>query len=232
MNETSTKLQKDYLDQVVSAVKAALHDDKMRSLNQRAIQAKLWQNRLISSYMGELRRTEDAIRSEIMEKFSSLIFRFQEHALGTTLARSGVLSDPRISAGSSLDDKGGFDIVCLDAKERLYLILKNYGWLEEFFRYNPEHFYENSFQFVDRIPPKTLPVKVNVVGLGIGGSLAVSGLAKAGIEVSGFDKRSRSGARSVSSRYQNASWRGKTVQILRRMNFDSSYTELLLQHMK
>ena len=215
MNESPTRLQKDYLNQVVEAVKVALHDEKMRSLNQRAIQAKLWQNRLISSYMGELRRTEDCIRSEIMSKFSSLIFRFHEHALATTLARSGVLSDPRISAGSSLDEKkDDFDIACLDAKERLYLILKNYGWLEEFFRYNPEHFYENSFQFVDRIPPKQLPVKVNVVGLGIGGSLAVSGLAKAGIEVLGVDKRSRSGARSVSSRYQNASWRGKTVQLL------------------
>ena len=206
------QLQKDQLDQVVETVKDALQDEKMRSLNQRAIQAKLWQNRIISSYMGDLRRTEDAIRSDIMNKISSLIFRFQEHALDTTLARSGVLSDPRINAGSSLDGKDSLDIFCLDAKERMYLILKNYKWMEEFFRYNPEHFYENSFQFVDRIPPKKLPVKVNVVGLGIGGSLAVSGLAKVGIEVSGYEKRSRNGARSVSSRYQNASWRGKIAK--------------------
>jgi len=50
-------------------------------------------------------------------------------------------------------------------------------------------------------------VKVKVVGLGIGGSLAVSGLRKNGIEtVVGYKKRAKRGPRSVTSRFQNASW--------------------------
>jgi hypothetical protein len=53
---------------------------------------------------------------------------------------------------------------------------------------------------------------VRVVGLGIGGSVLVSGLAKHGIEaVVGYEKRSEKGPSSVTSRYQNASWRAYDV---------------------
>jgi len=92
------------------------------------------------------------------------------------------------------------------------MILKNFEWLKDFFRLHPLHFYENSFQFVDRIPKKKLPVKVKVIGLGIGGSIAVSGLAKHGIEsAQGYEKRAEKGPRSVTSRFQNASWRAYDI---------------------
>jgi hypothetical protein len=60
------------------------------------------------------------------------------------------MEDERIHMGSSLHETKAFDLFCLDAKERLYLLLNQYGWLQEFFRDFPEHFYENSFQFVHR----------------------------------------------------------------------------------
>jgi hypothetical protein len=114
----------------------------------------------------------------------------------------------------------------LDAKERLYLILKHYDWLSEFFRFYPLHFYENSFQFVDRIPEKKLPVKVKVIGLGIGGSMALSGLAKAGVSsVVGYEKRNESGPRSVGSRYQNASWRA--YDVAEKLLDDEAYQHLI-----
>ena len=72
----------------------------------------------------------------------------------------------------------------------------------------PIHYYENSFQFVNHIPHKPLQVKVKVVGLGIGGSICLSGLAKHGVTTAvGFEKRPATGPRGVTSRYQNASWR-------------------------
>jgi len=74
------------------------------------------------------------------------------------------------------------------------------------------HFYENSFQFVDRIPDKKLRIRVNVIGLGIGGSVCASGLAKHGVEkVVGYEKRSERGPHGVAGRYQNASWRAYDV---------------------
>ena len=199
----------------------------MRSLNNRAIQAKIWQIPSVSNYMSDLRRAEEVIRQQIMTNMSRLIYQFHERAIDVTLAHAGILADHRVHAGLSLDhySKAGggaaskqdqqetsCDILCLDAKERLYLILKEYDWIKDFFRVYPQHFYENSFQFVDRIPPKHLPVKVKVVGLGIGGSLAVSGLKKHGIPtVIGYDKRARDGPRSVTSRFQNASWRAYDI---------------------
>lgn len=186
--------------------------------------------------MTDLRQPEAMLRNKIMQLFSKMIYRLQEHSLDVTLARAGVIKHDQVHAGSSLDHTAttsnstsirnttrtatatssstanSFDILCLDSKERLYLILKQYDWLKEFFHLFPQHFYENSFQFVHRIPPKKLPVKVKVVGLGIGGSLAVSGLKKVGIEcVTGYDKRCRNGPRSVTSRFQNASWRAYDI---------------------
>jgi len=163
--------------------------------------------------MTDLRQQEEVIRQEIMHKMSYLVSQFHEHSVDVTLARAGIVADDRVHAGSSLDSKADFfDLFCLDAKERMYLILKEYDWIKDFFRFNPQHFFENSFQFVDRIPKKPLPVKVKVIGLGIGGSLAVSGLRKNGIEnVIGYDKRERDGPRSVTSRFQNASWRAYEI---------------------
>lgn len=218
--------QKDELDQVVASLKEALRDPELRQLSQRAVQAKVWHLQpKVSAMMQRLRKDEEVLRQQIMVQMSELIYKFHEHTLDTTLARAGILQDQRVGAGSSLDKTESFDLFCLDAKERLYLIMKEYDWLKEFFRLYPLHFYENSFQFVDRIPNKKLKVKVAVVGLGIGGSMAVSGLAKAGIAVTGLEKRKEQGVSSVGSRYQNASWRAYDVAA--KMLDEQAYEELV-----
>lgn len=178
--------------------------------------------------MAELRRAEEALRHEIMKSMSQLIHKFQEYSIDVTLARAGILSDSRVHAGSSLEqyDSLDFDILCLDAKERLYMVLNQYDWLRDFYRFYPQHFYENSFQFVERIPKKKLHVKVKVVGLGVAGSLAVSGLKKNGVDtVIGYDRRARNGPRSVTSRFQNASWRA--YDIAEKMLDEESFQHLV-----
>jgi len=227
MASTVNGLSKERLDEVVDAIKKALSDDDMRALSQRAVQGKVWHYQpAVAAYLTELRHSEEAVREEIMKQISSLVYRFHEHTIDATLARAGILTDDRVHAGSSLDKKEAFDLFCLDAKERLYLILKQYGWLHDFFRNYPQHFYENSFEFVHRIPTKKLKVKVKVVGLGIGGSMAVSGLAKAGVQsVVGYEKRDESGARRVGSRYQNASWRA--YDIAERLLDEPAYEHLI-----
>jgi hypothetical protein len=203
---------KEELDDVVQCLKKALSDPELRKLNQRAVQATVWhQHPQVSGLMMRLRRNEEAVRQQIFAATSELIFKFHQHSVKASLARAGILQDNRVHLGSSLEQPGSFDLFCLDAKERLYLILENYGWLEDFFRLYPLHFYENSFQFVSKIPPKKLKVKVTVIGLGVGGSMAVSGLAKHGVEVVGYEKRNETGPSSVGSRYQNASWRAYNV---------------------
>jgi hypothetical protein len=206
---TSTIVTKEILDEVVDSLKKALADEDIRVLSQRAVQCKVWHLcPKVSAVMQNLRMEEDVVRKKVMVTLSKLVYRFHEFTLDTTLARAGILKDKRIHQGSSLDKKEAFDLFCLDAKERLYLIMDKHGWLQDFFRLYPLHFYENSFQFVSNIPQKKLKVKVKVFGLGIGGSMAASGLAKAGVEsVCAYEKRKESGPSSVGSRYQNASWR-------------------------
>jgi hypothetical protein len=201
------------LDKVVHAIASTLADPQMRALSQRAVQGKVWHLQpAVSAMLSDLRGEEEQVRRSLLDRTSALVYKFHEQGLDATLARAGLTQDARVHAGSSLDQKETFDLFCLDAKERLYMTLKNYDWLKDFFRLYPLHFYENSFQFVDRIPTKKLKVKVKVVGLGIGGSVAVSGLAKSGIEtVVGYEKRGEKGPRSVSSRYQNASWRAYDI---------------------
>eukprot|EP00934_Nitzschia_sp_Nitz4_P006664 Nitzschia sp. Nitz4//scaffold9_size221794//205220//206935//NITZ4_001386-RA/size221794-processed-gene-0.294-mRNA-1//1//CDS//3329561121//6654//frame0 len=209
---STTFFSQDELDEVVEVLKDALKDKELRKLSQRAVQAKLWHlHPQVPAIMQRIRQHEESIKQKAMSAMSELIFKFNEHTLDVSLARAGILHDKRVHAGSSLDKTECFDIFCLDAKERLYLIMKNYGWLEAFFRLYPLHFYENSFQFVDNIPQKKLKVKVNVVGLGIGGSMTMSGLAKAGIDAVGYEKRNEKGPSSVGSRYQNASFRAYDV---------------------
>lgn len=208
-----TILTKDRLDEVVAAVKETLSDPKIRAVNQRAVQAKVWHHQpAVAACLTDLRKEEEEIRTRILKLVSHLVYHFHDRTVDATLARAGILQDDRVNAGSSLDKKDAIDLFCLDAKERLYLVMNHYGWLQEFFRAFPMHFYENSFQFVHNIPKKKLKVKVKVVGLGIGGSMAISGLAKAGIECAvGYEKRVESGVSSVGSRYQNASWRAYDV---------------------
>ena len=210
---SSSGLSKERLDTVVESLKVFLATEDIRTLGQRAVQGKAWHRvQEVATYMADLRRAEDVVREKFMQKISLLIYRFHDFTLDATLARAGLMNDDRITSGSSLDKKTEFDLFCLDSKERLYLILKHFGWLPDFFRHYPQHFYENSFRFVDLIPPKKLPIKVQVIGLGIGGSLAVSGLAKSGVEsVHGYEQRERSGLGSVGSRYQNASWRAYDI---------------------
>jgi hypothetical protein len=220
-------LSKDRLDEVVASIKVALQDPDLRKLSQRAVQGKVWHLQpALAKCMAELRKQENLVRDVILERTSELVYKLHDQTLDTTLARAGLLEDERIHMGSSLDETKAFDLFCLDAKERLYLVLKQYGWLQEFFRNFPEHFYENSFQFVHRIPTKKLQVKVKVIGLGIGGSMAVSGLAKHGIEsVVGYEKRDEQGPRRVGSRYQNASWRA--YDIAERLLDDEAYQHLI-----
>lgn len=224
MNDSS--LDYSRLDKIVQLIKAELSKPSLRHLNNRAVQAKVFQIPEVSSYMRDLRRVEERIRQDILEKMSFLIHKFQEHSIDVTLARAGIVPDDRVHAGSSLDDNKDFDLLCLDAKERLYMLLNQYDWLKDFNRFYPQHFYENSFQFVDRIPPKKLQVKVKVVGLGIAGSLAVSGLKKNGVDsVVGYDKRARNGPRAVTSRFQNASWRA--YDIAEKMLDEESFQHLV-----
>lgn len=207
-------INRERLDQVVEAVKTALRDPALRAVSQRAVQAKIWHHEpIVAAVLVELRNTEEAVRAKVLKEVSQLVYELHDQTVDATLARAGILSDSRVHAGSSLSStKDSFDLFCLDAKERLYLTLKKYDWLSEFFRFYPLHFYENSFQFVDRIPDKQLKVNVKVIGLGIGGSMAISGLAKAGVSSAvGYEKRNESGPRSVGSRYQNASWRAYDV---------------------
>jgi hypothetical protein len=159
----------------------------------------------------DLRSAETKITDEILSQCSSLIYKFHEHALDVTLQRAGIAAPTNNNREEEENSDGPnqkrFALACQEAKERIYMILKEYDWLKDFFRKYPLHFYENSFEFVHRIPLKRLPVQVKIVGLGIGGSMALSGLAKRGIAVTGYEKRCETGPRSVTSRYQNASWR-------------------------
>jgi hypothetical protein len=198
------------LNQVVETISSQLSDPSLRQLNNRAIQAKIWSDPTVASYMTDLRNEEENVRKQIMTKMSSFIQQLHLHCINATLSRANIIQDERISKNQHEKD---FDLICLDAKERLYLILNEYGWMKDFFRLYPMHFFENSFQFVNNIPAKELDhIKVKVVGLGVGGSLAVSGLKKRGIRhVVGYDKRARYGERSVTSRYQNASWRAYDI---------------------
>lgn len=198
-------LSKERLDEVVRAIQRALSDETMRQLPQRAVQAKLWHREpVVSAILVQLRQDEDALKKAMFHKISTLIYEFHEHTLDATLARAGLMHDQRLHAGSSLSDKEAFDLKCLDAKERLYMLLEQYGWLQSFFELYPLHFYENSYKFVSQIPPKSLKVSVKIVGLGIGGSIATSGLAKNGCrKVIGIEKRAEKGPKSVTSRYQS-----------------------------
>jgi hypothetical protein len=224
---SDTTVMKETLDEVVDSLKKALADKAIRVLSQRAVQGKVWHRcPKVSAVMQNLREEEDVVRKKVMATLSKLVYRFHEYTLDTTLARAGILKDERVHQGSSLDKKEAFDLFCLDAKERLYLIMHTHGWLQDFFRLYPLHFYENSFQFVHNIPKKKLKVKVKVFGLGIGGSMATSGLAKAGVEsVSAYEKRKESGPSSVGSRYQNASWRA--YEIAEKLLDEKAYNTLV-----
>lgn len=197
------RLDRVALDAVVEAVRRALSDPALRRLSQRAVQAKVWhQQPVVAAVLQDLRGAEEAVRSRILAAASRLVYEFHEHAVDATLTRAGIAPAPAEAA-----NEDGFGSLCLDAKERLYMILKEYDWLQDFFRRYPLHFYENSFQFVHTIAAKALPVSIRVIGLGVGGSMAVSGLAKRGMAVTGYEKRSEHGPGGVTSRYQNASWR-------------------------
>jgi hypothetical protein len=219
-------LNKQRLDQVVNAIKQALSDPALRgSLSQRAVQGKIWHSQpILAEILSELREQEEAIRRLILQHCSKLVYYFHERGVDATLARAGLVTDARIHAGSSLSistaaaaagataqdqqtkkpKRLDLDIYSLDAKERLYMILQHQEWMPDFFRLYPLHFYENSFAFVNNIPKKELNVKVKVIGLGIAGSVCVSGLAKHGIvHVKGYEKRPEHGPSCVSSRYQN-----------------------------
>lgn len=202
-----SRLTHERLQEVVAALCMRLKDPTLRTQSQRAIQAKVWHlEPCVSQLMRDLKHDELTLRTLLLQKASVLVYEFHSHTLDATLARAGLTSDDRLIQDTSHKDvlpkDADLDLRCLDAKERLYVLLQQYGWLPDFFRSYPHHFYENSFSFVSRIPTKPLVCKAKVIGLGVGGSMAVSGMAKHGIDVTGVEKRER-----PTSRYQNASWR-------------------------
>jgi hypothetical protein len=125
-------IDKQQLDSVVHAIQTALSEESMRALSQRAVQAKIWHLQpQLAEVLSQLRAQEETVRGAILQRISQLVYRFHEHTLDTTLARAGVVQDTRVHAGSSLEKKESFDIVCLDSKERLYVLLKFYGFIED-----------------------------------------------------------------------------------------------------
>lgn len=215
---------KEQLDAVVVAVQRALSDPTLRAASQRAVQAKIWHEcPIVASLLHELRTAEEALRAHCLALTSRLVYQFHQYALDATLDRAGIANN----GGATVNSPSLFEYACLDAKERLYLILQEYDWLKDFFRRYPIHFYENSFAFVNNIPDKSLLATVKVIGLGISGSMAASGLAKRGITVVGYDQRPEHGPKSVTSRYQNASWRAYDTAA--RLVNDAAYT-FLAQH--
>jgi hypothetical protein len=118
-------LSKDSLDQVVDGIKRALSDPGTRILSQRAVQGKIWHEvSIVSKVLSDLRAEEETARRAVLDKTSVLVYKFHSLATEATLARAGLILDPRIHAGSSLEKKDSIDVLCLDAKERLYIILK------------------------------------------------------------------------------------------------------------
>ena len=202
-NETEShvlpsRLTSDRLQAIVDAVCRRLTDPELRAQSQRAIQAKVWHlEPSVSMLMRELKADELQVKNLIEQKVSALVYEFHSHTIDATLARAGITTDDRFaqpaaapsttqsstSSGDESNRKGvmdpttDLDLRCLDAKERLYMLLQKYSWLEDFFRTYPHHFYENSFSFVSRIPQKPLLCKALVLGLGVGGSMACSGVS-------------------------------------------------------
>jgi hypothetical protein len=191
------RLTRERLQGIVDTVSARLRDSDLRRQSQRAVQAKVWHSvPSVSILMRELKSDEVRIRNVIQNKLSSLVYEFHSHTIDATLARAGITSDARLSGmpNSISSNSGGvanrpaprtpvlltndsdLDLRCLDAKERLYMVLQHFGWLEDFFQSYPHHFYENSFSFVSRIPAKALKCRALVMGLGVGGSMACSGV--------------------------------------------------------
>jgi hypothetical protein len=192
-----SRLTSDRLQAIVDAVCQRLTDPELRAQSQRAIQAKVWHlEPCVSMLMRELKADELHVKNLIEQKVSALVYEFHSHTIDATLARAGITTDDRFaqppaetkpSSSSSEDESKSngksvmdpttdLDLRCLDAKERLYILLQKYNWLEGFFRTYPHHFYENSFSFVSRIPPKPLLCRALVLGLGVGGSMACSGV--------------------------------------------------------
>lgn len=195
-----SRLTPDRLQAIVDAVCRRLADPELRAQSQRAIQAKVWHlEPSVSMLMRELKADELQVKNLIEQKVSALVYEFHSHTIDATLARAGITTDDRFapplpspSPPPSSSSSGSYeanhksaimgptadlDLRCLDAKERLYMLLQKYNWLEDFFRTYPHHFYENSFSFVSRIPPKPLLCKALVLGLGVGGSMACSGVS-------------------------------------------------------
>ena len=121
-------LSREKMDEVVEALKIFLSRKDIRTLNIRAVQGKAWHLvPELAARLTALRHEEERVRVEIMQKTSHEIFSFHDHTLDATLARAGLLVLDRVHAGSNLSNNPTFESFCLDSKERLYLIMKQYG---------------------------------------------------------------------------------------------------------
>ena len=128
VNDLLQPLTKEQMDNVIDAVKVALSDPTLRAMSQRAVQAKIWHEQtIVSSVLQDLRNAEELVRSAIFSLTSKLVYSLNEHCVDATLQRAGILSSSDVTPSDT-------STKCLDAKERLYVILKEYGWLQDFFR--------------------------------------------------------------------------------------------------
>jgi hypothetical protein len=118
------KSTKNRLEGVVNVLTKALSSPELRGLSQRAIQARIWhQEPLIASFMFDLRREEELLRQTIMERLSFLIGEFHNFTLPLS---DGVGGD---TAMADRTHARSLEVICLDSKERLYLILKQHVWI-------------------------------------------------------------------------------------------------------
>jgi len=193
------------MDGFLQDMARVLANPKLREMNQKAIHGKVYYMiPEMEKCMDELRAHEDNIQQMVFERVSKLWNRYSKHGIEVMLINKGILrSDQGAEPADSPRKKEHFALACLDGKDRLMCIMDKYDWRGEFFRWYPIHEYENSFGFVSRERPEPEPLNVHVIGLGVGGSFAASGLAKAGCKVTGYEKRNY---KEATSRYQTASW--------------------------
>jgi predicted translin family RNA/ssDNA-binding protein len=75
-------LSKERLDGIVEAMKSFMSSETIRLLSHREIQCKPWHYvPEVGSYMGDLRRLEETVKSDIMRVISQLVYQCNVYSL-------------------------------------------------------------------------------------------------------------------------------------------------------